>query len=602
MGTMKASEWNALIYGHSTLHFLSKPLERLGMINKARALRETFLTIRNSLRLEKVLPLTQHDRVCRAMRSILNKSATLVAELEGIPSQGVILFPLLRGGSYLELLGIFLAHRLRFEGYRPLFLVCGGLPICNFFNLGQDARRNPEICQSCTRNHRQLLQAGGLPFRMFTTTPERAAQALEQTRGLSAEECYCLDYRDTPVGKLLVPSVARHFRRNALPANEVEEIKSWRAYAAAGCILVDHFLDLFAQVRPVRGIMPGGWFFWDAIAHNLLSRNQIESIFYEAAFHDPPKGNRWMFSQTVPLSDPKWITPAWEEWRDVPLTAAENQHLDWVLAQRRQGSIYHPEPLEAESDIRHQLKLPKDGRPVLTLFPGLTWDYAVYGEGPAAFRDMVEWVLDTIRTLAGQQVWAIVRLHPAEAILHEGVYSRENLVELIEQNIGKPLPSNLRIVPAQSKISSYSLFDLADAVAVYASTIGLETVIVGKKPLILASYSILNDRGFGYAPETREAYFNLISRIATLQTPKPAEIEAARRFIYLYFFRSSWPLHFFESGERGLYSIDRVLLLSLDELRPGKNQLLDQAVKAIQGKASFAIPREFFAPPVGQGE
>ena len=587
--SMSAEEWNPLIYGPKSA--VRKVLRRLRLLPLVSRGAGVVLGARNALGLEGALPITRHDRLTRNLRAILDRSAEFLSELGRVPIKGRILFPHLRGHPYLELLEIFLAYRLWLDGYEPVFVACGGLPVCNNYTLGEDAARNPQVCRTCVRNHDQLLRASGVPYRDIVTSPAAIGEALSRTRRLSVQACHEFVYRGVPVGELVVPSVARHLRRTALFASEPDEVDAWRAYVASACVLVDRLSELLDEVRPARGLMAGGWFMWYAIASHLLRQRNVESVFYEAGFHDAPKGHRWVFSQGVPLTDPGWIAESWREWRDVPLTAEENAHLDQVLAARRRGSVYHPSPLEDAAAIRRELQLPDDGRPVVALFTGLTWDYAIYGRGRAAFSDMTDWVVQTIRCMADRDAWVVIRIHPAEAILHEGVYGRENLAELLRARLGE-LPGNVRLVPARSKVSSYRLLEMADAAVVFASTIGLEAAIAARSPLILGAYSILSDRGFGRQPETPSAYYDLLADVRSLPRPRPEEAEAARRFTYLYFFRTSWPLHFYDSGADGIYSIDRFRIRTLDELRPGSNRLLDRLVAGIHGNGALAMPRE----------
>lgn len=597
---MSAEDWNPLIYGgRSPWRRLRGSLQRLGLLNGALSAADAALRLRNRLGLQDVLAVTSHDRVTRDLHAITEASRPILHELAARASRGTVLFPHFRGSPYLELFEVFLAHRLRFDGYRPLFVQCGGLPICNNYQLGEDAARNPEICRRCTRNQDQLLRASGHDFVALESTGAQRAEHRARTVNLDVAACQALVYCDVPVGELTVPSVARHLRRTAAFASNPDEIGAWRDYAAAACAIVDRFAELLDGLgqQPALAVIPGGWFMWHAVAEHMLRQRQIPRAYYETALHDPPKGNRWVFSRDVPLTDPEWITPLWKEWRDVPLTAEENAHLDRELSARRRGSIYHPAPVEEVAAIRAELNLPDDGRPVFVLFTGLTWDYAIYGRGvPAAFNDMTAWVADTLRFLADQPVHVVVRIHPAEAILHEGVYGREHLAERLQEVLGD-LPANVRLVPPTSKVSSYVLTELASTILVYASTIGLETAIAGKRPLIMAAYSILSGRGFGIQPANREAYVDLLRRPEALPKPSAEAIESARRFTYLYFFRTSWPLHFFNSGANGLYSIDGFRLESLDALRPGKLPHLDHIAGALTGQGSLAMPRTLYTPP-----
>jgi hypothetical protein len=593
---MSAEEWYPLIHGPDTLgRRIRASLRKLGLLRVTLRSAGIALGARNALGLERWLPITPHDRVTRQLGAIVDRSPNFFKDVARAPTKGTMVFPHFRGSPFLELFEIFLAYRLWLEGYQPLFLACGVLSICNNYDLGADARRNPEVCRRCVRNQGQLLRASRLPFETLATSPAAIDEAMRRTGALSVEECHRFVYREVPVGELVVPSVGRHLRRTALLASDPEEVDAWRAYVASACVLVDRLTEVLDRVHPRRGLIPGGWFMWYAVAYHLMRQRSIPTAFYEVSFHDAPRGHRWVLSQGFPLTDPSWISAAWDEWRSVPLTPDEKTHLDRELSARRHGSIYNPSPVESVAEVRRSLNIPDDGRPLVALFTGLTWDYAIYGKGPSAFTDMADWVAETLRFMAEKNAWVVVRIHPAEAILHEGVYSREHMEELLRQRLGE-LPANARIVPAASKVSSYTLVDLADVAVFFASTLGLETAVRGRIPLILASYSVLSGRGFGHQPTSLEGYRQLLSEPRSLTRPRPDEIEAARRFTYLYFFRNAWPLQFYDSGANGIYSIDRFRIRTLDELRPGNNRWLDRLVAGIQGGGPLAMPRDLPAP------
>src|SRR6266702_2328140 len=128
---MSAEEWYPLIHRpKNAWRLLRKALRGLGLLPLVSRGAGLALGARNALGLERALPVTRHDRLTRELRAIVDRSASFLAELRRIPIKGRIVFPHLRGSPYLELLEIFLAYRLWFEGYEPLFVACGGLPVC----------------------------------------------------------------------------------------------------------------------------------------------------------------------------------------------------------------------------------------------------------------------------------------------------------------------------------------------------------------------------------------------------------------------------------------------------------------------------------------
>ena len=592
---MRMNDWEHLLSERkSARKSLMQVVEHLGIAKAAHFVVNTAFELRNAVGLQNLIRITSHDRVCYQLHSVMDASQSVLTEFESLSKGERILFPHMRGSYYLELFEIFMAFRLRYEGYRPVFLACGGLPICNNYTLGQDRERMPWRCWHCLRLQRQLLKASGLPFEVAPPSEVSKPSLIEaqtRTEDLSVRACYETVYHDVPIGQLIEPSVARHLRRSALNADTLEEIKTWQSYLASAYMLVDAYEKALDTIRPDIVFLPGGWFLWYSIALYLARQRGIQVFCYENAFHHPPSGKRWMFTQNTSFLDPDCLSPAWEQWRDVPLTEKENEHLDQVLSARKGGSLYYPLPVDDQRRVREELGLVDAERPVVALFTNMTWDAAVYGKGDTPFESMLDWVIETIRSLAPRDVTLVVRAHPAEALIHEGVFSRENLIPFVKNLLGD-LPDNVKMVPPESKISSYTLLDMVDTAVMYTSTLGLEAAVAGRVPLIIAGPARYGHNGFGHCPTSFQEYFDLLLRADSLAPPSPHERELARRFAYMYFFRTAWPVQFFESGEGGYLSIDRMMVNSLKDIRPGKDPLLDSLAQKIhQGSNSLLVPR-----------
>ena len=80
---------------------------------------------------------------------------------------------------------------------------------------------------------------------------------------------------------------------------------------------------------------------------------------------------------------------------------------------------------------------------------------------------------------------------------------------------------NLTVVPADSKVSSYSLLDHADCVLAFRSTMSIEAVY-WKKPSIILSSSIFKPLGATYNPESHDEVIEMIRADLPPKDPTPA--------------------------------------------------------------------------------
>ena len=508
---------------------------------------------------------------------------TVIAQKKNGPR---ILILNMRGDGYLLGLEIPLAHRLQMEGAQVSFLACHDLPQCN--NRSIDSPTPPSICRDCSDASARLVNAGRMPLHSIADFVEHDVyyQAMKGTSALTAEECFRFEYRGIPVGRSCEVSVARYLCRDAMAEDDLA-VKTWRQYVAGGIVLAEAYYRLFDLERPDIIFLCNGDFFWYSIAFEVATRLGVRAVTYESSFRpgECGFGRAWVFCNRGRVSRIDFSEP-WKEWKNVELTADENVQLDDSLRAMRKGSMYHPNPIEDRQAVLSQLGL--DSRiPIIPLFTNLTWDAAAVGRR-TAFRSLREWVEDTVRYASGKPYQLVVRPHPAETMTFEGNRSREAVGHLLKEAF-PVLPANVRIVQPHSRISSYTLLEMAPAAIVYTSTLGLEATIQGK-PAVIAGGAHYANKGFGYAPGTRAEFFELMDHILELAKPSHEQTELARRYAYLSMFRVNIPLQLFETSSQ--FQISRFTIDSLDDLMPGRNPYLDLVVEGILKDKSIVLPRE----------
>jgi hypothetical protein len=96
------------------------------------------------------------------------------------------------------------------------------------------------------------------------------------------------------------------------------------------------------------------------------------------------------------------------------------------------------------------------------------------------------------------------------------------------------------LIPPTQPISSYELIGRSAFCLVYNSTIGLESVILGK-PVVVAGLPKYMGQGVGRMPTTREAYFALLEEWLKRPPEEASEEEQrlAKRYFHHLIFRNS---------------------------------------------------------------
>jgi hypothetical protein len=130
------------------------------------------------------------------------------------------------------------------------------------------------------------------------------------------------------------------------------------------------------------------------------------------------------------------------------------------------------------------------------------------------------------------------------------------------------------------------LMELAHLALVYTSTTGLEMALRGK-PVIVAGRAYYGRKGF-----TRDAddpaHYDALLQAGDLSALRPGELELARRYACLFFFRHHIPFPLMHAGrEKVEYTFD-----DLAALRAGADPWLDLVCDAVLDDKPFLYTGE----------
>ena len=528
----------------------------------------------------RVLP----ERPCKSALSF--EFASVFGELDEIrPSaDGTLLFIVPRGLVYdLAFLGV-LAHRLRHEGKDVRFVLCDNLPACSQRDSRNHAR---DLCDSCVRTNIDFLHFSGFPYESIwdSIEPDDVREARERASCIELTDLPGVSFDDVPLGRLQEIALCRYLFRGS-PDSSQETLSVARQFMYSGMILTRSFARILDRHDAEAILVANGKTSWASVATTLARERGIRTICYEnnSPLSGCGEGKIWSFSSEGPIVDFPFVR-AWETWRDERLTDEENAALDAYLESRKRGTRYYPDPCEELGDIQQELDWSPAG-PVFTLCSNVGWDTMVLQKHPV-FGSMFDWVCETIEAVRGTPVSLLVRVHPAEEGV-DGFTTQESVEAEIRRRIPR-LPDNVRLIPAGSAISTYSLIGVSDATLVYTSTMGLESTIAGK-PAIVCSSPHYRDRGFTLDADSRAQYFAWLRNPTSIPPPSPEQVELARRYAYLFFFRQSIPFQVY--GVRDLWNVSHYRISRAEEILPGQDPYLDLIVDGMIRGGDFIIPRE----------
>lgn len=166
------------------------------------------------------------------------------------------------------------------------------------------------------------------------------------------------------------------------------------------------------------------------------------------------------------------------------------------------------------------------------LFPHIFYDTTFFF-GVDLFADFETWYVEAIRAAcANDRLNWLVKVHPVNVVKNsrEGITAEHSEITAIKREIGK-LPDHVKLIPADTDISTLSLFGLMDYCLTVRGTIGIEAACRGIT-VLTAGTGRYDRRGFTRDFSSREEYLAALARLEDMPGMTARETELARRYAY----------------------------------------------------------------------
>jgi hypothetical protein len=232
----------------------------------------------------------------------------------------------------------------------------------------------------------------------------------------------------------------------------------------------------------------------------------------------------------------------WQARKDQPLTEAQQQQVRQLFAARQRASLWENfarrwqgAPSEGGARVRQSLGL--DERPVVLLATNVIGDSLTLGR--QVFSDsMTEWLERTVQFFAQYpQAQFVIRIHPGELVT-KGPSVADVVLRALDIPDASHLPEHIHMIPADGKVNTYDLVEIADLGLVYTTTVGMEMAMSGV-PVMAVGSTHYRGKGFTLDPQTWEGYFDLLRQVLA----QPAayrlsrqQVDDAWHYAYRFFF------------------------------------------------------------------
>lgn len=503
-----------------------------------------------------VLPVLKGSAFANRMAAIFAEDAP-VTPLPGLRYKRIVI-PAVSGGElHFAMLGL-MAKALEMRGADVTLLLCdAAMPAC--------AHRKIDHYESactrwCHRNAGPFAQAMRLKHRWYSEFAPHHVNADEE---LNAN-----------LQSLVLQSTTSYFKVGRIDPADRDAAHMLQQYTASARFLQAVARAAYAELRPDKIFMDNGvqvdWGVFRAAARE--QRLPVDIV------QTAPRPNTLQFEFDRDEFEDTVRMPLWPQWRNEPLTDAQERALDDYLQSRervpylvKNETWNHrvTDPAEA----RRMLGLPArtDGK-TFVMFTNVGYDEGVT-KGRPAYMTGAEWIADTVQFFASRpRHTLIIKAHPGERHL-----AARDPVDQILASVRADRPANVHVIDAASPITAPCAARLADIALLYTSTVSVEAAAMNV-PMMLLGDGLHSRRGFAHEPATPRDYLQLLANVCDHNAPLSPPGPVGRRYAYAYFFRSAIPVALYDRLDHELSAIN---IASARDLAPGSDSPLDAICNGI---------------------
>jgi len=421
-------------------------------------------------------------------------------------------------------------------------LKLAGVPVVNFICksglsrcvLGTN-RENPYLsppCPVCIRNSTSIYSQSQNYWFGYVESQDIS----ECIKDLALDELLKFEFKDIPLGKLVLPSVRWILRRHNLIDDEVT-LCIVRDYITSAWNIFHQFNSFMETIpAPQAVVVFNGMFYPEATVRWSAKLRNIPTYSFEVGMQPFSAFFTSGEATAYPLKLPS----------DFHLNSSQNSRLDEYMQKRFQGDFitagirFWPEMHALGDDFWAKIEKFKQFVPVFT---NIVFDTS-QSHANIIFPHMFAWLDAVLEEIRRQpDTLFAIRAHPDE--LRPGKESRESVAQWVQDNKVDQL-ANVIFIKSNEYISSYELVKHAKFVMVYNSTVGLEASIMGK-PVLCAGRARYTQIPTVFFPKDVEEFRkNLLDFLIAPSIRVPAEyVQNARKILYGQLFMASLPFEEF---------------------------------------------------------
>lgn len=465
-----------------------------------------------------------------------------------------------------------LAIALTLRGASVDFLLCDGLPGCQITKIGKETPERMIAtdlrlrCPQCLSDGEKQFDPTGLEVLKLShfLRPEDRAEAVALGEKANIPKLKEMTLDGWRIGEHALAGALRFYARGELGPEPMGEGVA-RSFVRSAVLTARAIDRLFATNVYDVAVFNHGIYVPQGVIGEVARSRGVRVVNWNAAY----RRHCFVFSHEDSYHHTMISEPT-ATWENLELTPERRERVITYLRSRRDAKddwIWFNKAADASrSEIGKELGL--DNRPMVVALTSVVWDACLHYDSNA-FESLKDWMLQTVAYFAKRQdLQLVIRVHPAE--VSGLVKSRDKMADIIAAAY-PTLPPNVKVVPPENPLSTYSLLDNANACLVYSTKTGIEASATGL-PVVVAGEAWIRNKGFTRDAVSPSSYRSILDTLPFADRLDQAQQDRAMRYAYHFFFRRMIDMPFLVDREKNQFSIE---VDQLDDLLPGNFSGLD---------------------------
>ena len=463
------------------------------------------------------------------------------------------------------------AAQLKSLGHDVRVIICDGLP----YTEKEIAKLKKPSYVSCTNRTKRFCKAYGIEFlRMSSFLSEKD---LIEAKKISLKDINYIKglYQDNiDLSDLAKRNHAHYFKGDIEPVGQYEII--FRKAIESALLVYFSFSKILEKYNKHCLITANGKFIQTAIPA-LMNQNIGNEYFTYEVFG---QGNGVILDKNKPSLEQR-MDEVWDDLKKTKLTKKEKERLyfSFKLQEKSESlpfDLWDENRIDDKNKIISMLGIDQKKK-IISCYPNVFWDSTHMGLKGVS-DNLSSWLSDMVNYAASNsEIELIIRTHPGELKVPTILQSKYTLADTLMSQFER-MPNNVHLIEPDSNLSSYAIAEFSDANLVWNGTIGLEFVLRGIKPFVVAD-AYYSSKGF-----TNDFldFDELKYSLNTIQNPQTVSKEE-RRLAEIF----SYHIRFNRKFNPPYYKGTRCYLFKYSMIEKGRNSVLDEMVSYYLGNRSY---------------